>query len=390
MFASLYLAFGVASPFLPAFFASRGLSPEQIGTLLSAAAFVRLISGPVAGRIADRLHATRTVLAVCTAGAALFAFAFVPAGSFSMLLVIALLHATMLAPTTTLADALAVRAASGSRDAGRFEYGWVRGTGSGAFIAGSVLAGQLLNVLPLAFALVSQAVLLLLSAGAARLVPDVTSVQARTDEQSERVGPAVLFANTPFLLLLLVAALILGSHAMHDAFAMIAWTAAGISPGLGSLLWSEQVAAEVLVFLLLGPWLLHRLRPEHAMLIAALAATVRWVTFALSSSVAALALVEPLHGLTFALLHLACMRVLVLVTPATLAATAQAFYAVAIGATSAAITLLSGFLYAQVGTTAFLPMAVLSVSSIPAIWLLARALRRVGETSIGTAKQSSL
>ena len=34
-----------------------------------------------------------------------------------------------------------------------------------------------------------------------------------------------------FEILVLVAALILGSHAMHDAFAVIRWSAAGISPG---------------------------------------------------------------------------------------------------------------------------------------------------------------
>ena len=35
---------------------------------------------------------------------------------------------------------------------------------------------------------------------------------------------------------------------MHDAFAVIRWSAAGISPVTASLLWSESVAAEVLVF----------------------------------------------------------------------------------------------------------------------------------------------
>ena len=40
---------------------------------------------------------------------------------------------------------------------------------------------------------------------------------------------------------------------MHDAFAVIRWRAAGVSPALASVLWSESVAAEVLVFFLIGP-----------------------------------------------------------------------------------------------------------------------------------------
>jgi hypothetical protein len=46
--------------------------------------------------------------------------------------------------------------------------------------------------------------------------------------------------------------------------------------------------------------------------------------FKSTADVAALALIEPLHGLSFALLHLACMRLLGEIVPPGLAATAQA------------------------------------------------------------------
>ena len=62
----------------------------------------------------------------------------------------------------------------------------------------------------------------------------------------------------------LAAALVLGSHAMHDAFAIIRWSDAGISPAVSSVLWSESVAAEVVVFVLLGPWVLDVIgRADH-------------------------------------------------------------------------------------------------------------------------------
>jgi PPP family 3-phenylpropionic acid transporter len=84
--------------------------------------------------------------------------------------------------------------------------------------------------------------------------------------------------------------------------------------------------------------------------------------------------VQPLHGLTFALLHLACMRILVIITPIELAATAQAIYAFGIGATSALLTLAFGFLYAGLGSTGFLVMAALALASLPTIWALSRSL----------------
>ena len=71
-----------------------------------------------------------------------------------------------------------------------------------------------------------------------------------------------------------------------------------------------------------------------------------------------MAIVEPLHGLTFALLHLACMDMISRVAPIKLAATAQTFYAtIAMGATSAAVTLASGPLYGHFGAAAFWAMA---------------------------------
>ncbi len=102
----------------------------------------------------------------------------------------------------------------------------------------------------------------------------------------------LLIRNRPFRRLVLVAAIVLGSHAMHDTFAMIAWNAAGISAATGSILWSASVLAEVVVFFLIGPWLLRRIRPQTAMTIAVLAAVVRWVVLAQTANVLALALVS--------------------------------------------------------------------------------------------------
>ena len=180
-----------------------------------------------------------------------------------------------------------------------------------------------------------------------------------------------------FRRLVLIAALILGSHAMHDSFAMIRWNAAGIGAGVGSILWSESVAAEVVVFLALGPFLLRHIRPETAMGISAIAAVLRWTVMAQTADVAALALVEPLHGLSFALLHLSCMRVLAAIIPRALAATAQAIYGtLGIGAASAVMTLLSGSLYAQFGAGGILGHGGPGGIGVPVIWTLHRVRTR--------------
>src|SRR5215203_3830450 len=144
LYAAMYSAFGVASPFWPMFFQSRGLSPQQLGTLLALGTIARLLAGPIIGRVADRIGNLRGLLAACTALAVAAALALLPEQGYYLLLVVALCQAAALAPITTISDALAISCATDSRRK-TFEYGWVRGTGSAAFVLGTLFAGQLLG-----------------------------------------------------------------------------------------------------------------------------------------------------------------------------------------------------------------------------------------------------
>jgi MFS transporter, PPP family, 3-phenylpropionic acid transporter len=384
LFALLYAAFGVSSPFMPAFFNSRGVLPQGVGALFAAGTVIRLISGPVAGRVADLTQRRRAVLAACTAFAALVAVGLLPSHGFAALLAVSVFHSAALAPTTTLADALALGSAERQTPERRFHYGWVRGSGSAIFIAGTLLSGQVVTAFGLGSIIVLHAVLLAGAAGAALLVPELVRQEDAdaVPETPDGANAFTLLRMPPFRRLLLVSALVLGSHAMHDAFAVIRWSAAGISPAAVSVLWSESVAAEVLVFFLIGPALVTRMTPAGTLALAASAAVLRWVVVGSSTELTALALVQPLHGLTFAALHLACMRLIAVLAPLELAATAQALYALGAGGTTALLTLLSGGLYARLQGRGFLVMAVLAATAVPLTWRL-RAVRRSSEAGPG-------
>jgi MFS transporter, PPP family, 3-phenylpropionic acid transporter len=360
------------SPFLPVLLEKRELHPNEIGLILALSTAIRLVSGPAAGRIADVFNALRAVFACCALAAAATAFGFLGGGDFMATLFVSLLYAALLAPLTTTADALALAAAGPADEAGRrFEYGWVRGCGSAAFIVGSLLAGRIIVTLNLDAIIFGGSAFLAAAAAAAMGVSE-RRISAR---RSLAARPSIwgLLQLPQFRLLLIIAALVLGSHAMHDAFAMIRWQAAGITPPTASLVWSESVAAEVVVFIALGPWLLRRIAASTAMAFAAAAGAVRWSVFAMTANVTAMALVEPLHGLSFALLHLACMRLIGQLVPSGLAATAQAIYGtVAIGAVTSLLTLASGGLYGRFGAAGFWAMAALSMSAMPFILKLRR------------------
>jgi MFS transporter, PPP family, 3-phenylpropionic acid transporter len=360
LYALMYAAFGASSPFLPAFFQEQGLKPEQLGILFGLGTAIRLVSGPLCGRLADRTQALRALLAWCAALAAVVAFGLLSAHGFSALVIISVVHAAALAPITTLADALALGAAV-SRDGNtRFQYGWVRGSGSAMFIIGTMVSGQVVGAWGLGSIIGLHGALLIAAAGAAMLTPRPGCQEVLVIATAARPsGIAELLRMPRFRRVMLVSALVLGSHAMHDTFAVMRWSAADITPTMASALWSESVAAEVVVFFIIGPSLVQRLGSAGAIALAAGAGVLRWVVMAWTANVMALALVQPLHGLTFATLHLACMHVIAVIVPQRLAATAQALYALGAGGTTALLTLASGGLYASFGAQGFFVMAAL-------------------------------
>jgi PPP family 3-phenylpropionic acid transporter len=370
LFGALYAGFGVQSPYLPSLLKEHELGAQAIGIVLAAGTAIRLLAGPMAGRLADRLDAAKLVFAGCAAAAALLALGYLPAQGFWPLLGIALLQASALAPLAPLGDSLVLAAAAPHERGNRpgFDYGWVRGAGSAAFIIGLVVSGQAVDHYGLAAIVWLNAALLALAALFALGVPKLPQPEpAQSAVATARSGGIGDLLRLPaFKRVVLVAALILGSHALHDSFAMIRWQAAGIDSGTAGILWSESVAAEVVVFLLIGRPLLDRIGPDGAAMLAAAAGVVRWSVEAETAWLPAVALIQPLHGITFALLHLGCMQRLAECVPRRLAATALTVYGtVAIGAATALLTLASGSLYAAIGPSGFWVMAALCAAALP-------------------------
>jgi MFS transporter, PPP family, 3-phenylpropionic acid transporter len=365
LYGALFAAFGVASPFLPALLHERGLGPSEIGAVLAAGTAVRLVTGPIISRLADRLGNHRQTLAVLIAMAAVIAFGYgLPAG-FAIFLLVSVAHASALAPIVPIADAMTLAAAPG-----RFQYGWVRGAASAAFVVGAVGAGQVVQATSLGGIVWMNGTLLALAAVAAMLLPRNALDRPVVRRQANARD---LFAVPGFLPLMALAALVLGSHALHDGFEVLRWQDGGIGPGKAGLLWSEGVVAEVVVFVVAGPTLLRWLGPAGAAALAASAGVVRWSVTAVTAWLPAMVLMEPLHGLTFALLHLACMQMLSVIVPPALAATAQAIYGtVAVGAMAAILTLVSGPLYGALGPRAFWVMALLCAAALPIAFVMRR------------------
>jgi MFS transporter, PPP family, 3-phenylpropionic acid transporter len=378
LYALVYAAYGIEGPFMPALFAERGMSAEAIGLILAGGTVARLVAAPFAAFVADRLGAPRLLLAGALLCSALIGCGFGLAGGFLGLLLVSVLVSMALAPVNPLADALTA-ARPGVR------YGVVRGAGSAAFIGGAMLAGPLVATAGLPAIIWVNAGLLVLGACAVLGLPQASAGigTVRMPRQKALPGPGALRALLglkPFRRLLLVTGLVQGSHALYGAFATLHWQAAGIPAGAIGLLWSVAVASEVLVFLFVGPRLLDRFGPGGLAVLAAAAGVLRWAVMASTAALPVQFLLQPLHGLTFAALHLATMRILADTVPPRLAATAFGVQSsLGPGLAGAVLMLVAGPLYGSFGAGGFWAMAVLCACALPAAVALAERTPAVRE-----------
>jgi len=241
----LYAAFGVQSPFLPALLGEQGLCPEQIGAVLAASTVIRVVAGPAIGHAADRLHRHTSILCGCALAAGVAGLGYLTVHGLGRLLFVGLLHAAMLAPIVPLSDALATTAAHKSESEGRrrFDYGWLRASGSAAFIVGTTASGWAAGKAGLPSIIWISGALLVVGGIAALVLPKLPV----GDVAHNGVRPpivrdwALLLRLAVYRRVLIIAALVEGSHALHDAFSVIRWQAAGIDLSIVGLLWSESV-----------------------------------------------------------------------------------------------------------------------------------------------------
>jgi MFS transporter, PPP family, 3-phenylpropionic acid transporter len=190
-----------------------------------------------------------------------------------------------------------------------------------------------------------------------------------------------------FLLFLLAASLIQSSHALYYSFGTLNWRAQGISGGAIGLLWSVGVIAEVALFAVSGRVIAY-CGTARLLMLAGLAATVRWGIMAIEPPLFATALLQTLHAMSFGAAHLAAIHFMTHAVPDDRAATAQGVYAAIVGGlVMGAVTVASGPLYRNFAGEAYAGMALLALIGAAGAYLLMRSWH--GGLVAGAAPQPS-
>jgi PPP family 3-phenylpropionic acid transporter len=364
---------GAGTPFFGAWLGWKGLSPTQIGTLLSAGLLLRIVVLPLTGLVADARNDRRSMMIalylVVTAG-----YLALNGVNTPLLLFLAAVPASVaLGAVNPLLESVSVRLA----DRFGFDYGHVRLWCSTTFVAGNLVAGACVSLFGLVVIAPWLAVAVILNVMAVWALPAAPPTRERGQLgvrlRATFAEARELMRSRTFLLFLAAASFDQGSHALYYSFGGLHWLALGYSGTLIAFIWPLGVLGEIVLFSV-SLKLFRHVGAMTLLIGGTLCCVLRWAILAFDPPLPFVIFAQLLHGGTFALAHLGAMYFILKAIPPRLAATAQSLYSVcSAGLVMGLATYASGPLYAAYGGRAYLLMSAMGCTAFVFALLLARS-----------------
>lgn len=341
--AQYFLYFGVMGMFLPFFNLycyQLGFSGWQIGALSATRSVTMILFSIFWSLLADRFHARRWIYIACNFISAAMWGLFLLTVRFDWMVAVTVLYGMFYAPLIAFLEAFAMEALG--RDKKR--YGRMRAWGSLAFIMVVLALGRLIDVygikviISLIFALGwAQA---LVSLG----FPKSAAPAKRPSSAGWRpllTARVTVFLGCGFLMLV--------SHGAYYTFFSIHLANLGYGTFFIGLSWAVAVAAEILA-MFFSERIFKRYRYETVLLVAFVAAVLRWGGLWIATSATALLLLQLTHAVTYGAFHMASILYIDLLAPDRSKTLGQAVNnAVTYGLGLMAGFFLSGALYQSIG-----------------------------------------
>lgn len=356
LFCAPMMVNGISLLYLPAMLRDHGMDEIEIGIIVSIPFLVRILGMPLGAWLADRVSDKAIVLiwsavvSLTTAVGMLFAHSFWPIVLFFGV------QSLFYAPFVPIAEAILI---SGVRRWG-FDYGFLRLWGSVAFVFSTLLGGWLLDLFGGAMVVPAMtfffAIMTLVAIMAPRLGRAAATPRPAQVVSSGGQNP---FWQIDFLLIIMGAAIVQGSHGLLFAFATNYWTSIGITGFEISLLWTAGVVAEILLFFLSGRYLA-RFGNGSLVLFGSVVAIGRWALFPLVDGFWPYLLLQSTHAFTFAIIHVGIQRFLMERIGEEKGASAQGFYQFFICIYTVMVSWSSGFIFRSFGVESFYVMALIA------------------------------
>jgi PPP family 3-phenylpropionic acid transporter len=293
----LYFAvLGIYLPYFNLYCRSLNFSARELGLLSGAVALMHLAGPLFWSHASDRLQARKTLswLTSFVSSAILASTLFIE--HFPLMFVALALYGFFRTVFLPLVDAATWETVE--TDAGA--YGRIRVWGSVGFIAASVAAGYLADVVSLKSAIGLMVFLSCFLAAAALALPRDAASQ-KTFPDPKLIERAL---RPSFVLFLIICFLVQTSHGAYYSFFTLFMEEQGFSSTVIGTSWGFSVTAEV-ILMIQYQRLFKRMKPPAVLGLAAFAAAWRWWMTAHSESIVFLFLAQGLHAFTFAAFHIA-------------------------------------------------------------------------------------
>lgn len=362
-YSAIFVGTGAASPYMPVWFADRGLSGAQIGLILSLPMLARAFTAPLLAIWADSFKLRRTALSFMSLGVALaYGLMALPLG-FAGWMAVWFAASSAFSTISPLTDVIVLNRAR--RDG--FNYGWPRGIGSVAFIVANVTMGAVLTWGSPDLVLVWITAAVALTALAARflLPPDPVHEAGHVARASDRfAGVSGLLRDPGFMTAALAAGLIQSAHAFYYGFSTLVWKQQGVPESLTGILWGVGVAAEVAFMWFMEPWR-RRVGPRNLLVLGGTAAMVRWTAMAFAPPLWLLFPLQLLHVLSYAATFLASLQLVERLSTPQNASFAQALNsALSGGVLMGFATMAAGPLFDHFGARGYLLMSAMCAAGL--------------------------
>lgn len=369
-----FIPWGIYSPYLPLFFQRSGRTDAEIGALLALPPLLMILAPPAWGAVADRLRDRKRVLLILLAVSALIFPAFwFGRSSFPVAMIVMAVFTFFFTPSEPLSDAITMEHLPNAGG----DYGRIRLWGSLGFIFPLLLMGAILkpasgaslgvdSLAPVFVLFVAFRLLAL--AWATRLPSGEKIPSGRFDWRALRV-----LASRPFIILATCAFISrLGTQGLYVFFS-IYLDKLHMADNLKGYFWAIGVLSEVVVMFFAGR-IMTRVSIKWLFAASLAASAARLFALSFPLSFAAVALVAPLQGVSFAAFHVPAVTFIGRVAPPHLRASGQTLFAAIAGGLGGVVgAQVSGAVAGQIGILGlFRVMSVVVLVSLAAFVTLFR------------------
>lgn len=361
-FFSFYMTWGVFLPYWTGWMIhSKGITVSQASLIMSLGLVARGLSTLVAFPYLSGKFSSKTLLNGMAIGTLIAILCYIPASSFTSLLLATLLFHIFY---PTLMPALDSAAGFLVQSNQLRHYGKSRSWGSIGFVAAgmilTVFTGALGDGVILWALLLGTLVFMCLGFMSA---PAVLSEKPQAD-QTKTGGMLKLFRIKHFGLVLIIVILLQAAHASYYSYGYIFLQDIHAPKYLIGVIINIAVIAEI-IFFSIADQSFHKFSAGSLLILAALGSTVRWILVFAFPNVIVFSIAQTLHACSFAMGHYAFMKYLIKNIPHAQIPKAQGMYsALALSWSTAVFTIFGGYLYEIEPRYTFIGMIICTIPSM--------------------------